>query len=93
MQSTFKVMEAPDLCQSLSRGRISREQLKKFRQEVSGEGLSSYPHPRLMPDFWEYLPSPWGWGHWRSSSRKILEIPTQQRFGRYIRLPSVLVPW
>ena len=35
-------------------GRISREQLKKFRQEVSGEGLSSYPHPRLMPDFWEY---------------------------------------
>jgi pyruvate dehydrogenase E1 component len=28
--------------------------LKKFRQEALGGGLSSYPHPRLMPDFWEY---------------------------------------
>ncbi len=37
-------------------GRLSAEQLDGFRQEVSAapNGLSSYPHPRLMPDFWEF---------------------------------------
>ena len=34
-------------------GRLSEEQLLKFRQEVDGGGLSSYPHPWLMPDFWQ----------------------------------------
>ena len=35
-------------------GRISEEQLKHFRHEVTPPGLSSYPHPWLMPDFWEF---------------------------------------
>ena len=35
-------------------GRLSEDQLDRFRREVGGGGLSSYPHPRLMPDFWEY---------------------------------------
>ncbi len=35
-------------------GRLSEDQLDNFRIEVGGNGLSSYPHPRLMPDFWEY---------------------------------------
>lgn len=38
-------------------GRLSEEQLYRFRQEVqhgAGAGLPSYPHPRLMPDFWEF---------------------------------------
>src|SRR3954454_10620099 len=35
-------------------GRISEEQLLRFRQEVDGGGLSSYPHPWLMPDFWQF---------------------------------------
>ena len=35
-------------------GRISKEQLTNFRQEAFKDGLSSYPHPRLMKDFWEY---------------------------------------
>jgi len=34
-------------------GRISAEQMDSFRQEVDGHGLSSYPHPWLMPDFWQ----------------------------------------
>ena len=34
-------------------GRISSEQMDRFRQEVDGDGLSSYPHPWLMPDFWQ----------------------------------------
>ncbi|MGE4406250.1 pyruvate dehydrogenase (acetyl-transferring), homodimeric type [Pseudomonas sp.] len=35
-------------------GRISEEQLNNFRREVDGKGLSSYPHPWLMPDFWQF---------------------------------------
>ncbi|WJG10207.1 pyruvate dehydrogenase (acetyl-transferring), homodimeric type [Aliiglaciecola sp. LCG003] len=35
-------------------GRLSEEQLDGFRQEADGKGLSSYPHPKLMPDFWQF---------------------------------------
>ncbi|MEE9330781.1 MAG: pyruvate dehydrogenase (acetyl-transferring), homodimeric type [Methylophilaceae bacterium] len=35
-------------------GRISEEQLDNFRQETGGKGLPSYPHPWLMPDFWQF---------------------------------------
>ena len=35
-------------------GRLSEEQLHHFRQEVSGPGLTSYPHPWLMPQFWQF---------------------------------------
>ena len=35
-------------------GRLSDEQINSFRQEVDGQGLSSYPHPWLMPDFWQF---------------------------------------
>lgn len=35
-------------------GRLSEEQLNGFRQEADGKGLSSYPHPHLMPDFWQF---------------------------------------
>jgi pyruvate dehydrogenase E1 component len=35
-------------------GRLTEEQLLHFRQEVGGKGLSSYPHPKLMPGFWQF---------------------------------------
>ncbi len=35
-------------------GRLTQEQLDGFRQEVDGQGISSYPHPKLMPDFWQF---------------------------------------
>ncbi len=35
-------------------GRLDEEHLDNFRFEIGGHGLSSYPHPRLMPDFWEF---------------------------------------
>ncbi len=35
-------------------GRLTEEQLLNFRREVDGRGLSSYPHPWLMPDFWQF---------------------------------------
>ena len=35
-------------------GRLTEDQLRRFREEVGGGGLSSYPHPWLMPDFWQF---------------------------------------
>ncbi|EOB1223196.1 TPA: pyruvate dehydrogenase (acetyl-transferring), homodimeric type [Vibrio cholerae] len=35
-------------------GRLTEEQLDNFRQEVDGKGLPSYPHPKLMPEFWQF---------------------------------------
>ena len=35
-------------------GRFTPEQMDNFRQEVDGKGISSYPHPWLMPDFWQF---------------------------------------
>ncbi|MEL6280680.1 MAG: pyruvate dehydrogenase (acetyl-transferring), homodimeric type, partial [Pseudomonadota bacterium] len=39
---------------ALIEGRLSAERLDNFRQEVDGQGVSSYPHPWLMPDFWQF---------------------------------------
>jgi pyruvate dehydrogenase E1 component len=57
-------------------GRISEEQLYNFRQEVDGNGLSSYPHPWLMPDFWQFPTVSMGLG-------PIMAI-YQARFMRYL---------
>ncbi|MFG6138588.1 MULTISPECIES: pyruvate dehydrogenase (acetyl-transferring), homodimeric type [Halomonas] len=38
---------------SFLEGRLTEAQMDKFRQEVDGDGLSSYPHPWLMPDYWQ----------------------------------------
>ncbi|MDR5609566.1 MULTISPECIES: pyruvate dehydrogenase (acetyl-transferring), homodimeric type [unclassified Arsenophonus] len=35
-------------------GRLTEEQMDNFRQEIGGKGLSSYPHPKLMPEFWQF---------------------------------------
>jgi len=35
-------------------GRLTEDHLNNFREETGGKGLSSYPHPRLMPDFWQF---------------------------------------
>lgn len=39
---------------SFLEGRLTEEQLDNFRREVGGKGLSSYPHPYLMPDYWQF---------------------------------------
>ncbi len=57
-------------------GRISREQVSNFRQEAFNDGLSSYPHPRLMPDFWEYPTVSMGLGP--------LGAVMQARFWKYL---------
>ena len=43
-------------------GRITEEQLTNFRQEIEVNGLSSYPHPWLMPDFWQFTTVSMGLG-------------------------------
>ena len=57
-------------------GRLTEEQLANFRQEVGGKGLSSYPHPWLMPDFWQFPTVSMGLG-------PIMAI-YQARFMRYL---------
>jgi pyruvate dehydrogenase E1 component len=50
----FQPHSAPGVyARAFLEGRLSRDQLKRYRQEVGGGGLSSYPHPWLMPDFWQ----------------------------------------
>jgi pyruvate dehydrogenase E1 component len=61
-------------------GRLDESHLDKFRQEVShglGRGLSSYPHPRLMPDFWEFPTV--------SMGLAALNAIYQARFNRYLQ--------
>jgi pyruvate dehydrogenase E1 component len=51
----FQGHSAPGLyARAFLEGRMTEEQMRKFRQEVGGNGLSSYPHPWLMPDFWQF---------------------------------------
>ncbi len=57
-------------------GRLSEAQLDNFRQEAGPPGLSSYPHPRLMPDFWEFPTVSMGIGP--------LNAIYQARFNRYL---------
>src|ERR1700727_2657994 len=50
----FQPHSAPGVyARAFLEGRLSEEHLKRYRQEVNGGGLSSYPHPWLMPDFWQ----------------------------------------
>lgn len=57
-------------------GDITEDQLEHFRREVGGGGLSSYPHPRLMPNFWEFPTVSMGLGP--------LNAVYQARFNRYL---------
>ena len=51
----FQGHSAPGIyARSYLEGRLDEAQLDNFRREVDGEGLSSYPHPWLMPDYWQF---------------------------------------
>jgi len=63
--------------QAFLQGRLTAEQLDGFRQEVGGKGLPSYPHPWLMPDFWQFPTVSMGLG-------PIMAI-YQARFMRYLQ--------
>jgi len=65
-------------------GRLSDEDLRHFRQEASSHGLSSYPHPWLMPDFWQFPTVSMGLGPMMSIY--------QARFMRYLEHRGLLKP-
>ncbi len=62
-------------------GRLSEEQLLNFRREVDGKGLSSYPHPKLMPTFWQFPTVSMGLGP--------LMAIYQARFLKYLHARSI----
>ena len=62
-------------------GRLDEKQLLSFRQEVDGKGLSSYPHPWLMPDFWQFPTVSMGLGP--------LMAIYQARFLRYLHCREI----
>jgi pyruvate dehydrogenase E1 component len=64
-------------------GRLTEDQLDHFRREsVPGQGLSSYPHPRLMPEFWEFPTVSMGLGP--------IAAVYQARFNRYLQNRDLL---
>ena len=65
-------------------GRLSEETLHRFRQEVDGGGLSSYPHPWLMPDFWQFPTVSMGLGP--------LMAIYQARFLKYLAARGIVEP-
>lgn len=65
-------------------GRLSEDQLNHFRREVGGKGLSSYPHPWLMPDFWQFPTVSMGLG-------PMMAI-YQARFMRYLEQRGIVEP-
>jgi pyruvate dehydrogenase E1 component len=74
----FQPHSAPGVyARAFLEGRLSEEQLKRYRQEVGGGGLSSYPHPWLMPDFWQAPTGSMGIGP--------ITAVYQARFMRYLQ--------
>jgi len=65
-------------------GRISEEQMNNFRREVAGGGLSSYPHPWLMPDFWQFPTVSMGLGP--------IQAIYQARFMKYLESRGFIEP-
>lgn len=73
----FQGHSAPGIyARAFLEGRLNEEELLRFRQEVDGGGLSSYPHPWLMPEFWQFPTVSMGLG-------PIMAI-YQARFMRYL---------
>ncbi len=73
----FQGHSAPGMyARAFVEGRLTAEQLDNFRQEANGKGLSSYPHPKLMPDFWQFSTVSMGLGP--------LDAIYQARFLKYL---------
>ena len=79
----FQPHSAPGIyARAFLEGRLSEEQLANYRQEVGGNGLCSYPHPWLMPDFWQFPTGSMGIGP--------LNAIYQARFMRYLQHRGLL---
>jgi pyruvate dehydrogenase E1 component len=73
----FQPHSAPGVyARAFLEGRLSEERIASYRREVGGQGLSSYPHPWLMPDFWQFPTGSMGLGP--------IQAIYQARFMRYL---------
>ena len=78
----IQVHSSPGIyARSFLEGRISEDQMDNFRREVDGKGLSSYPHPKLMPDYWQFPTVSMGLG-------PIMSI-YQARFLKYLQARGI----
>ena len=67
-----------------SEGGSAEEQLLNFRQEVDGKGISSYPHPKLMPEFWQFPTVSMGLGPLHGDLPGALpQVPARARHRRH----------
>jgi pyruvate dehydrogenase E1 component len=81
----FQPHSAPGVyARAFLEGRLSEEHLAHYRQELAGPGLSSYPHPWLMPDFWQFPTGSMGLGP--------LCAVYQARFMRYLEHRGLIEP-
>jgi pyruvate dehydrogenase E1 component len=79
----FQPHSAPGIyARAFLEGRLSEEQLNHYRRETQGKGLSSYCHPYLMPDFWQFPTGSMGLGP--------LNAIYQARFFRYLMNRNIL---
>ncbi|WP_164963587.1 alpha-ketoglutarate dehydrogenase [Rubrivivax sp. JA1026] len=79
----FQPHSAPGIyARAFLEGRLSEQQLANYRQEIAGPGLCSYPHPWLMPEFWQFPTGSMGLGP--------LNAVWQARFMRYLQARGLL---
>jgi len=79
----FQPHSAPGIyARAFLEGRLSEQQLANYRQEIAGPGLCSYPHPWLMPEFWQFPTGSMGLGP--------LNAVWQARFMRYLQARVLL---
>ena len=78
---------------AFAEGRLTEEQLDNFRQEVDGKGIPSYPHPKLMPDFWQFPTVSMGLGpHRRHLSGSLPEVPDRPWYQGLLRADRLRLP-
>jgi pyruvate dehydrogenase E1 component len=79
----FQPHSAPGVyARAFLEGRLSETHLANYRQEVSGKGLSSYPHPQLMPEFWQFPTGSMGLG--------VITAVYQARFMHYLQNRNII---
>lgn len=78
---------------AFAEGRLTEEQLDNFRQEVDGKGIPSYPHPKLMPDFWQFPDRIHGSGPYRRHlSGSLPEVPDRPWYQGLLRADRLRLP-
>ncbi len=89
----FQGHAAPGIyARAFMEGRLDEAHLDHFRTEIGGHGLSSYPHPRLMPDFWEFPTVSMGLGPLNVDlPRPVQPVPAPPQHRRHVAVPGLVL--